>query len=891
LKKYVLFITLAVALLAAAAYLFQRNLLPTEQADAWDIIPATALIVYERDKCQPCIADIHQSPVWKIIENASFYHKDLDSLKASLQKTLSSSSQDLIISIHPIKKDDFDFVFYLPALHEQLNDITKEFNNKKYRLTKREFNNVDIHEIGFSKQVFSWAFVGDVWIGSFTPFLVEDVIRTAVKKNGLKQSLSSSKKLPQIGGDAGNIYLQLNNFSDWLSLFYADNNPITESLGQATVLDVKSDVDHIVLNGFSIDTTDRSKYLLSIFRNQSPVSFNLKNYISTNTIALHSFGVSKGKSFNEDLGNFAKQRAPRIRDSLNMLSQRAGINLNHLYENIQDEVGLCYVESAKGKRHSKILIIETNEVKPWLSAFEKLEETLSVDTIFYERYGDYEIREVPVFRFPEKMFWPLITGFNQSFYTSMNNMVFIGENLQELKNFLTDIEEDNTWGRSVSHNKFLETTLLESNLSIYINTPKVWNVLSLQLQPKWSQFIRENQALLRSIQLSAIQFSHLNNSYYTNVSISYKPVQGIQNTKEHREKFVTNFDRGIRALYPVKSHVDRSDEILVQDSINDLSLVSDEGTVLWKVPLGDKITTEVTQIDYFGNGKLQYFFATRSGLHVIDRLGNYVTPFPALLSPINFEYGTVVDYDHSKKYRFLVADDRGKLWMYDREMNNLDGWQPKELGSPLTCTPRHHRIKGKDYIIAITRDGKAHLMNRRGETLRNFPLDLHARVSGDYFLESGTGLSDTYFVVVSDDGFRIRFSLDGKIQSREPLIKTSISSRFKLLAEKKLSAYIIIQQEADHFNILDESGKRIISNEAIGLSHVAIAYDDFGGGRVYITVMDTDQNLSYIYDGSGDLVTSVPIETSMLELRPKDSDENRVYFVHGKALNIYPIGR
>jgi len=890
LKKYVLYITLGVALLAAGAYVIQKTFLQVAQADAWDLIPATALIVYERDKCQQCIADIHQSPVWKIIDKASFYHKDLDSLKASLEKTL-SENQNLIVSIHPTKKDDFDFVFYLPSFHDRLVQITKSFDNKKYRISKREFNNVDIHEIGFSKQVFSWAFVGDVWIGSFTPFLIEDVIRTAIKKNGLKQSVSSVKKLPQIGGDAGNIYLQLNNFSDWLSLFYGRKETIAESFGQSTMLDVKSDQDHIVLNGFSIDTTDRSRYLLSIFRNQSPVTFDLKNYISNKTIALHSFGVSNGDLFNRDLADFMKQRAPKIRDSLNMLSQRAHVDLDQLYAKIHDEVGLCYIESIKSSKHSKILIVETSDTGPWLSAFQKIEEALSIDTIFYERYGDYEIREVPVFRFPEKMFWPLITGFDQSFYTSMNNLLFIGENLHDLKMFLTDIEEDNTWGRSVTHNKFLETTLLESNLSIYINTPKVWNVLSLQLQPKWSQFIRENISLLRSIQLSAIQFSHLNNSYYTNVSISYKAIPASQHDRPAGDKYVTNFDHGIQGLYAVKSHVDRSDEMLVLDSLNDLSLVSDEGAVLWKISLGDPITSEVAQIDFYGNGKLQYFFTTRSGVHVIDRLGNYLPPFPSLLSSIQFAHGVIVDYDHSKKYRFLTADTRGRLWMYDKEMNNLEGWQPKEIGSDLACAPRHHRIKGKDYIIAITRDGKAVLMNRRGETLKNFPLDLNARITGDYFFETGNGPSDTYFVVVSDDGFRIRFSIEGKILSREPLVKTSISSKFKLIAEKKSAGYVILQQDPNNFHVFDEKGKQFISNESIGKHNVVLNYYDFGGGRAYITIMDADQNLTYLYDGAGSLLTTVPIETSLLEIRPKDNDENRLFFVQDRRLTIQVIDR
>jgi hypothetical protein len=889
LRKYTFLIIAGVILLAAGIYYFQKNYLPQKPADAWDLVPATALIVYERDDCKTCLENIHQSPLWNIIENASFYNKELDSLKNSLKQTL-ASTEDLTISIHATKKDDFDFVFYIPALPEQLSQVAKAFEGKQYHHSKREFSDIEIHETSFAKQTFSWALVDGIWVGSFTPFLIEDVIRTRIKKNGFKKHLPSVQQLPQISDDAGNIYLQLSNFSEWLSLFYSDNKSIAGPFGQSTVLDIKSDPNHIVLNGFSVDTVGRSKYLLSIFRNQSPVSFNLKNFISNNTIALHSFGVSEGKSFNADLTAFVKQRAPFLKDSLERLGRSASVNFNSLYENIADEVGLCFMEASKGSRHSKILIIETKDPKPWLTTFEKIEDKHSIDTVFYERYGEYAIREIPVFRFPEKMFWPLITGFNQSFYTSSNNILFIADNLQDLKKFLSDLEEDETWGKSVSHNKFLETTLLESNLSIYINTPKVWNVLADQLHPKWSGFIRENQPLLRSVQLSAIQFSHLNNSYYTNVSINYKPV-AASHEKSVREKYITNFDHGVQGLYAVKSHVDRSDEILVQDSLNDLTLISDEGEVLWKLSIGDRITSEVTQIDFYSNGKLQYFFATRTGLHVIDRLGNYVQPFPALLSSIEFDRASVVDYDHSKKYRFLAADNRGRLWMYDKDANNLEGWQPKDAGGPLVTAPRHHRIKGKDYIVAIRKDGNVLLMNRRGENLQNFPLDLKARLSGDYFLETGNSLSDTYFVVVSDDGFKIKFSVDGKIKSRETLFKTSVNTKFRLVTEKKFKTFLILQQDADHCNILNESGKQIISNKSVAANPVSVNYYDFGAGRIYISLTDMVQGLTYIYDETGQLLGGPPIQTPLLELRPKDADENKLFFVEGRSVAIKSIGR
>jgi hypothetical protein len=56
------------------------------------------------------------------------------------------------------------------------------------------------------------------------------------------------------------------------------------------------------------------------------------------------------------------------------------------------------------------------------------------------------------------------------------------------KRFLEDIDREDTWGKSVVQNQFLESTLLESNVSLYVNTPRVWNVLENFLHPRWKEF-------------------------------------------------------------------------------------------------------------------------------------------------------------------------------------------------------------------------------------------------------------------------------------------------------------------------------------------------------------------------------------------------------------------
>lgn len=864
-------------------FLYTHNL-KNRAIGAWDLVPSDALAVYESDNCKSCIEKTKETAVWTVFNKASLYNKAIDSLRDDVF-TLLSPGANYLLSVHATKKDDFDFIVFYPQLQKAVS-LFSDIKNKSSKFSTREFSSITINEVHLAGQILSWCVIDNILVASFTPFLIEDVIRTYdASKDNFKKTLSSLRQLTKIRGDAGNLYLRLNALEEIVSVFSREYSTLLNSFGKVSVLDIKAEDNNLSLNGFSADTSALVAGTLSLFRSQSPVSFKLENFIPNRTIALNNLGISNGNDFNKDLINYRKSKAAHLNDTLKKIGSSLNVDLNALYNNIEDEIAICYVESFKRKGYSKILFIETAKYSSWIKVFSDLSAKLSVDTIFYEKFGNYQIKDVPVFRFPEKILWPLVNGFDDMYYTNIGNTIIIGDDLDELKKVLTDIDEDDTWGKSVSVNKFLGTTLLEANISFYVNTPKVWSVISSSLHPKWNKFIRDNQKLVSSLQMGAIQFSNLNHSYYTNISWNYKTVEAAGQSPP-RERYVTRLNSNITRIHAVKSHISKSDELLVQDSLNDLALLSNEGEVLWKKSIGDPIVGEIYQIDFLANGKLQYFFATKDALHVIDRLGNYVSPYPLRLSVSDIEHVSVIDYDHSKRYRFIVTESSGKIWMYDKEGNDLDGWNPKDLASKLLMSPQHYRIKGRDYIIGVSNNGVVHLMNRRGESIKGFPLDVKARLRGDFFLETGRATADTYFVVVDEDGFKVKFNIEGKIVARETLLKSSVTSKFYLLNEKNAKSYLVVQQDARQFKILDQTGKQIISNDFTGSNPAIVNFYDFGSGKSYISVTDLTQELTYIYDMEGNLLTSPPVESSLLTLRPKESGQIRIYYIQNNAVVI-----
>src|SRR5690606_34090768 len=121
-KKAALLITICVIALCAAGYYLYEYFLNRSSITSWDLIPENTVAVYEPGDCQECLEPVKNSPVWEVIRKAAFQGRMQDSLK-NLFNFLTAPKPGSLASVHVTKKDDFDFVFYVPVLTKAEKNI------------------------------------------------------------------------------------------------------------------------------------------------------------------------------------------------------------------------------------------------------------------------------------------------------------------------------------------------------------------------------------------------------------------------------------------------------------------------------------------------------------------------------------------------------------------------------------------------------------------------------------------------------------------------------------------------------------------------------------------------------------------------------------------------
>ena len=167
--------------------------------------------------------------------------------------------------------------------------------------------------------------------------------------------------------------------------------------------------------------------------------------------------------------------------------------------------------------------------------------------------------------------------------------------------------------------------------------------------------------------------------------------------------------------YSLKNHRTGTKDIVVQDVNNIIYLISAGGKIKWSKQLEEKIKGQVSQVDAYKNNKYQMIFNTCSKLHIIDILGKEIDGYP-----VDFNYSannsvSILDYDNSKDYRFLIAGDDYKIHNYNIEGRGVLGWTYPKLKSKVERPILYFAINGLDYIMTTEESGAIKLFNRRGE--------------------------------------------------------------------------------------------------------------------------------------------------------------------------------
>ncbi|GAB4239702.1 MAG: hypothetical protein Tsb0034_15870 [Ekhidna sp.] len=891
-KKFLIII--AILLLAGAGYFTYEKWVKHSDLSAWSFIPSDAALVFELDLLSD-YRTISSYPVWRTLRTTSSFSgiekgiAFLDSINGKGGFSAIFDDANVLISTHKVSSNDVDFLYVLDIQNISQNTFVGaamgRLQENGYRFRTRKYNGFKISEISKKDELFTCIFYKNFLLASFTPYLVEDAIRTIEEGSlGSFQNTFLAIEDPLSEG-LFNAYVNYEQVSSLMSGISSQRINLPLRNGNYTL---SMDSSYLHLSGFSF--ADEG-WLAT--HNRSAGDFDMAEIIPENTATLLHITSADMEEWKRTSTNFIRESESATRSFQDSLISTFDFHPHQVLDLVDEEIALLTMESASQRDRMKMCILEVKDMPEALSFFGGLTERVALsrgDSVYSESYSENEIRFLPIQDFPRSFLGEMGASFGQSFYLSYRNYLIFSNNLQELKNLIIAIQNEDTWGKSLRMNDFLQRTNQTANVSLFINVPRAWNLLDESLSGKWRKTIKADAQAYKSFELIAFQFSYADSRYFTNFTFS-------QPEQRPRETPKTNIDRGVQFAsnliskpYLLRTHAHRDFDILVQDSSSTIYYLDQHQTSLWSEQIEDPIISDVFPIDYYKNGKIQYAFATTKSIHIWDRTGEAIPGFPKQLpGNVSLAHFNLIDYDKSRNYRMAITDTEGNVYLTDKDLKQLDGWSPRKFMRPAHQALTHARLGRRDIMINTQEDGVIYVTNRRGENMRGFPFKTNHTLDKNYFLRSSNALSNSSLTVLSKAGELTEINLEGDVVKRDQLLKTTVNASFSLLPDRGQKSFLIVRKEGNSYEILDDTGNLLFKKDYLSNEPILIQYYHFGAGKDLVAFTDTANKSLYIYDKSGNLVTGNPLrsENEVSIIYSSAKREFQVFTTHGANLELY----
>jgi hypothetical protein len=877
--------------------------------DAWSLVPENTFLVYENKNLVSSWNSIQENPIWQDLQNIKYFASLKENFEALDSLSGNSGMLDdvfrnnhLLIGMSVIANDDFDFVFYQTLKNTEQIEIIKKIESKfnEFSKSERVYNKNTIYELKSSNsdKTFSYVLLRGNFVGSFSPVLVEDVIRNLEKdEDNFKESIEEVFKIANFQDDLGNIYINFSRLDKMFKTFTKSSQStliqVLSQFSDGAFLDLFVDEADLYLNGFTFPQ-DSVSYL-NVYSNQTGGDVTLENYFPSKTAVVQHERFHDAKAFQDAKIAFWNKLDSDFERNRNRIAEQYETDFREFHNFMAGENAQAVLNSSQNlDENKKLIFIRMNDKNEGLNKFNRLAEEAAIfqqDTLYYEYYADNEIRELVIQDFPFYLLGKNFKGFSHSFFTTIDDILVISNDIQSLKELILDIETENTWGKSIKENQFIESTLQESNLNIFVNIPQAWSLIINNLNEKWRKNFVDNEYPLKNFDMFALQFSHENDRYYSNIEISHSDNRVNNEMKYFDEVMEVELDVPIISKpFVVKNHNTNLFETLVQDSAYNLHLISNNGDILWSEPLNAPIIGDIFQIDYYQNNRLQYAFATTEKIYLLDRNGIALEYFPKIIGDKNVEnqYFNVVDYDKSKTYRLLIAKENGDIFLTSKYGDALGNWDPLKMKDKIAAKPEHIRIRSKDFMVVLQENGTVNVMSRNGEMKPNFPINIKDRLSNNLFFEVGNSFESSNLVSITNGGALVKISFTGQLEEKEQLYMPNKETLFKIIKNASERSYLLARQDLSRVSLLKPNGEMMFEKDYINQDEMEIQYYEMTPNKEIIAITDKKQAFTYLYTSEGNLINQQPIE-SLGEIAMIYYNKNNEVHVYKCHENIFSI--
>lgn len=900
-KKYIIFISLGILIIISAIFFVLKRHQPSV-ASLFKAIPDDVAFIIDIKDYTKLRADISaNNRTWG---NVSFIKKQTDLLDSLQQisgflKDFLAQSPEILISGHTSGNNPLQLLYYTRV--ESFSNFRKIVRTIEKTqgsvVTERKFQGATIFDFLFSaqKESLSVGHINGVVLISRSSALIENSIRKILSP-GPSPNDPDLEELTRSAGKSALINLYLKYKAIPLvgqQLFqpeFSSQLKFAGKFGNWLELDLIVKPDILVFNGFSSSTAD-IKTLQRVFENQQPQSMEMFGKIPANANTFCIMAISDISKYLAGYQEFQKAQQIKSLGLTDSIQSKFNINLKgDIAEIFEAEAGIVFAETAYDSTQHvfTLLRVKDNEAAEkillkWAESLTGPEEDKgnTVQEVQIDESFATKIYKLSAANIPAALFGSIFIAEGNAYCTLSDNYLIFGKSPEAIQAYIRNILSNNTLNTSLEFNEFSEYFSDHTNFFFYNKPSLSSNIFNTYLNQDIAVRLKSNH--LHNLQAFVFQFNVTDGSIYNNIFVKYAPAKSNNLPKATWEAKLD----GNCLVKPslVKNHLTGETEIFAQDDRNNIYLINKLGRILWKQHIDEPILSDIYQIDFYKNRKLQYLFNTAGKIYILDRNGKALKDFPVTLKEKATNGMAVFDYDKNREYRIFIACTDKKVYMYEKDGSLGKGWNTKETEGTVTKPVQHFRFNAADYLV-FTDDQKIYIVNRRGKERVKPEKQFAISENNTVRLVKNTNAKATCFGITDSDGQVYLIDTKGRVNTLN-LGRFPTGHFFDAIDLDGDGNSELILTSGRNVQIFSQSGRKTgeITTES-PITHKPQFYE-FSTNRYKIGLVTNENEQIYLYNSNGELYKGFPLQgNSQFSIGLLNNSENRFNLIVGRNGNL-----
>lgn len=853
-------------------------------------IPADAAF-FIKGPLNSAFDDLKKTVYWKSLDKSELF-KDLKSNIVLFDKIRNEYKQeddifnvdDMTLSFHVTGQSSFDLLFVIPIKEISFRkawDILKQKSLATPSENERKYEGQTFFELNTEgEKIFTYTISNNLFIGSFTPFLVEDGVRQLKVGKPFGNSEAFKNISEKITSDSSkySFFVNYSNFQKFSSLFVSESNKIKtvdiDKWAHWTGLELQFLNNRIVANGYLSNADD--KKISGTLVTQKPMAFKAIEALPSNTAAFQVFSLSNLTEWYPNYTSItnATNVAVNYKQGLKKFETQVKVPISSKFlELITDHLTVCITEPGGKNYDNNLLAFFTvkNSKKAFLSlkAFSLLDNP-GKKKLPIENFRNHQIANIPIDGLLPAIFGTNYSQFKNFFYTIHNNYLVVANQPSAIRAYIENIYDKQTLYTSESWKEINNTWLSNFNYSMALIFPAANSLGKITLNKEWEYIADERKSITSDMKAFVYQVSNSDSGLYCHSSIvfSEKKIAGGTNLLWTFKPDTTL----ISGYHLVSSKTENY--ILCQDAALNIYLINSEGKTEWKKQVDEKITGNVYNASVSDNNRIQLLFTTISKIYLLDQGGNNVGNYPLRL-PAKTKSGALL-YDD----KFFIQCQNQQLYGYEMQGKPLLGWQFIKTSDEWLSDFEIKHLSDKTFLQGTDKNKTLYVYNLNGNLLIKTKLNdalLYNRIEPNIKNDSLI-----LFSASDSSGSIYNYFTNGDVTVKS----TSFSDKAKdylLITDDRGMASKYIYASNEIIYLTDKEGKTISTFKS--KAEIESISQLKRNNKTFIVVKNSDNSLTLLNEKLQS-VKGFPVAGNNTSI---NDDASRILIVEGDVAKFYEM--